>query len=110
MKKFGMILVPLLLASLTGCARNYYNVPPETFTQKVRTLGVLPIMVDPGSDIGHPQKDAVLQVVREANRKNERAFVSRLKEGGNFLSVQFIEGEADKQFDALFFRREFRDD
>ncbi len=105
-----MSLLSLIVFSCFGCAGNYYNIPRETFEKKVKILGVAPIFVDTESDIRHPEKDALVAIVKEQNRKNEKELVAQLKETGTFFSVRLLDGDADQLFQNLFFRRERRDD
>lgn len=105
------LLAPLVaLLLLTGCASNYYNVPRESFEKKVRVLGVAPIFVDTESDIRHPDREALIGIVKEYNRKNEREMVRRLKESGAFFTVALLDSDADQLFSGIFSRREQRDD
>lgn len=105
-----ILLCIMLAATLSGCAQNYYNVPTENFAEKVRVIGVAPIMTDTGSDIRHPQKDELVGLVAELNRKYENQFVRKLKATGNFYTVALLDGEPQSIFSKLFFRRERRDD
>lgn len=106
-----LLFLVLLIASLAGgCARNHYNVPAENITEKIKVLGVAPIFIDTASDIKHPQKDQLIQVVADLNRKYEPQLVRKLKSTGNFYSVVYLDGDPVRQFDSLFFRREKRDD
>jgi hypothetical protein len=93
-----------------GCASNYYNIPRETFEKKVKILGVAPIFVDSESDIRHPEKEALINLIKEYNRKNEKELVARLKDTGTFFSVRLLEDDADKLYNNILFRRERRDD
>jgi len=93
-----------------GCASNYYNVPRETFEKKVKILGVAPILVDSESDIMHPEKDALVALIKDQNRRNEKELVARLKETGTFFSVRLLDEDADNLFNSILFRRERRDD
>ncbi|ACM19390.1 lipoprotein, putative [Geotalea daltonii FRC-32] len=104
--------VLLLVASLFtfGCAQNFYNVPRDVYEKQVRTLGVAPIFVDGGSDIQHPEKDAVVNLLRENNRKNEKELVAQLRETGTYFAVRLLEDDADQLFSTLLSRRERRDD
>ena len=104
------ILVGLLALMAVGCSRNYYNVPRETFEKNVRVIGVAPIFVDTDSDIKHPEKEAVISLLREQSRASEKELSLMLKEGGEFYSVKPVEGDADQIYSRLFFRRERRDD
>lgn len=106
------ILAAVLLISglLSGCAQNYFNVPTDNFAEKVKVLGVIPIVVDADSDIKHPQKDQLLQIVIDTNRKYEQQFVRKIKGTGNFYTVALMDGDPQKIFSNLLFRREKRDD
>lgn len=104
-----LLVLPLLFLMI-GCARNHYNVPVENFSDKVRVLGVAPIMIDADSDIRHPQKDLLLPLIADMNRTYEQQFVRKLKGTGNFYTVALLDGDPQQVFANLFFRREKRDD
>lgn len=104
-----LLVLPLLFLVL-GCARNHFNVPVENFADKVKALGVAPIFVDAESDIKYPQKDRLISIVTDMNRKYEQQFVRMLKGTGNFYTVALLDGEPQGMFSNLFFRREKRDD
>jgi len=100
----------LLLLAVSGCAQNYYNIPRETYEKKVRILGVAPLMVDAGSDIRHQEKDAIVALLKEANRANEKELVAQLRATGTYFAVRLLDTDADQLFQSLFERRERRDD
>lgn len=111
MKTFlKLVLLSMAVFSISGCASNYYNVPRETFERKVKILGVAPIFVDSESDIRLPEKDALVALIKDYNRKNEKELVARLKDTGTFFSVRLLDEDADKLFLNILFRRERRDD
>ncbi|KAF0220494.1 MAG: hypothetical protein FD174_1148 [Geobacteraceae bacterium] len=105
-------LVTLSIAAIFtfGCAQNYYNIPKETYEKKVRVLGVAPIFIDPESDIRHPEKEALVSIVKESNRKNEKELVALLKDTGTYFSVGLLPDDADRIFSTIFSRRERRED
>jgi len=107
---FHAALVVALLLVTVGCAQNYYNVPRESYEKKVRVLGVAPIFMDSDSDIRIPERDALLALIKDANRKNEAELVARLRDTGSYLAVRMPEVQADQLFSTLFFRRERRSD
>ncbi len=109
-RNFRRITLMTLLLATFGCAQNYYNVPRESFEKKVRVIGVAPIFIDADSDIRLPDKEALVNVVRDTNGKNARALVSLLRENGGFFAVRPLADEPEKLFSELFFRRERRDD
>ena len=102
-------LLALLLVTV-GCAHNYYNIPQESYEKKIRILGVAPLFVDGDSDIRTPEKEPLLALVRNQNRKNEQELVGLLKDTGVYLSVRMPEVQADELFSSLLFRRERRMD
>ena len=105
-----LLIFTLLAAALSGCAQNHFNVPTENFADKVKVLGIAPIIVDADSDIRHPQKDQLVSLLAEMNRKYETQFVRKLKATGNFYSVALLDGDPQNIFSKLSSRREKRDD
>lgn len=110
MRLFLQSIFLLLLLGVTGCASNYYNVPREVYEKKVRVLGVAPIMLDEDSEFRYPEKAALLQVIREANRKNEKELAEILKGNGEYFSVRFLDEDPDLLYRTILSRRERRDD
>jgi hypothetical protein len=99
-----------LFVCISGCSRNHYNVPTENFADRVKVIGIAPIFIDADSDIKHPQKDLIVQLVADLNRKYESQLVRKLKSTGNFYTVALLDGDPQKLFATLLFRRERRDD
>ncbi len=93
-----------------GCAGNHYNIPQDQYAKRVKVLGVAPIFVDPDSDIRHPEKEAVVALVKDFNRLNEKKLVEMIKESGSHFDVRFLAGDADPLFSGLVSRREKRND
>lgn len=104
-----LFVLPMMLL-IISCTQNHFNVPVDNFIDKVRVLGVAPIMIDPDSEIKHPQKEELIPIVADMNRMYELQFVRKLKGTGNFYTVALLEGEPRQIFADLFFRREKRDD
>lgn len=106
------LIAGLLLAAATmlGCAQNYFNVPAENFAEKVKVLGVAPVFLDADSDILYPQKDLLLPLVTELNRKYEPLLVRKLQGTGNFFAVTLQGDDPQQLFSSLMSRREKRDD
>lgn len=102
----------LVVATLTafGCAADHYNVPRETLEKKVKVVGVAPFMTDAGSDIRHPDKEGVVALVREANRRSEKELIARLRETGVYYAVRPVDGDPGELYTRLVSNRERRDD
>lgn len=105
-----LLVVTLLTTVISGCSQNHFNIPTENFADKVRLLGIAPIIVDVNSDIKHPQKDELISLVTEINRKYEQQFVRKLKATGNFYTVALMDGDPQAIYSKLSSRREKRDD
>jgi hypothetical protein len=100
----------LVAGTMLGCAQNYFNVPAENFAEKVKVLGVAPIFMDADSDIIHPQKDLLIPLISDLNRKYEPLLVRKLQGTGNFFAVTLMADEPKQLFSSLMARREKRDD
>lgn len=112
MKRFVQWIALAALALFAfGCAHNPFNVPRDAYEQKVKVLGVAPLFVDAASDIRLPEKDALVALVKEYNRKNEKELAAMLKDSGAYFSVRFIDAlTPDDLFRTLLLRSERRDD
>jgi len=104
-----LFLLPLL-ALIFGCAQNHFNIPTAQFAEKVKTLGVAPIIVDVNSDIRYPEKEQLVTLIADMNRKYETQLVRKIKASGNFYTVVLLDGDPQRIFGNLFFRSEKRDD
>lgn len=96
--------------TMLGCAQNYFNIPAESFAEKVKVLGVAPIFVDAESDIIHPQKDLLIPVIIDLNRKYEPLLVRKLQDTSSFYAVTLLGDEPKQLFSTMLARREKRDD
>lgn len=105
-----LLVVALVAGCLSGCAQNYFNVPTEHFADKVKVLGIAPIMVDSDSDIKYPQREELIQLVTDFNRMYESQLVRKLKGTANFYTVALLDNDPRQLMSSLVFRREKRDD
>lgn len=96
--------------TMLGCAQNHFNIPAENFAEKVKVLGVAPIFVDADSDIIYPQKDLLIPLIADFNRKYEPLLARKLQSTGNFYAVTLLADEPRQLFSSLIARREKRDD
>ncbi|RNC66354.1 MAG: hypothetical protein ED859_16555 [Desulfuromonadales bacterium] len=105
-----MLLATLALTAF-GCAHNPFNIPREDYEQKVKVLGVAPLFVDTDTDIRHPEREALIALVRDYNRRNEKELAAMLKESGAYFSVRFLEAAAPEElYRTILYRAERRDD
>lgn len=109
MKKL-IFYILILSGILSGCAQNHFSIPAENYSEKVKILGVAPIFVDDGSNITHPQKDLLIQLISNLNKKYEPLLVRNLKDTNNYYAVSLQNDDPKELFTMLFARREKRDD
>lgn len=109
MKRF---IVSLLFVAgiMLGCAQNHFNIPAENFAEKVKVMGVAPILIDADSDISYPQKDQLITLVADFNRKYEPLLVRKLQNTSNFYAVTPLTDEPRQLFSTMMARHEKRDD
>lgn len=110
MKRIVVCLFIVANTVLTGCAQNHFNIPTENFADKIKVLGVAPIFIDSDSDIVYPQKELLIPLISDLNRKYETFLVRKLQSTGNFYAVTPLADEPRQLFSALMARREKRDD
>jgi hypothetical protein len=95
-------IVPLLFAlMLTGCAGSHFLIPQKEYRAKVQVLGVLPLLVDPGSTIGHPQWGRVVALLRRQNAGKKEELIRRLRSAKGYFDVRSITGTSEQLFSDL---------
>lgn len=110
MQRLVLLLGLLLLPLLGGCAHNYYNLPQDAVAEKVKVLGVVPIIVDTDSDIRHPQREELITLLTNVNRSFERDLLRLVKNTNSFYTVTLLDADPKAVFSSTLFRRERRDD
>lgn len=84
------LLLPTLL--LVGCG-GFFKVPSAEYRQRVQTLGVLPLLVDGDSAITHPDREAVVDLLRRQSVYKEDRLIEILKEQKSYFDVRPVAGE-----------------
>ncbi|MDY0300941.1 MAG: hypothetical protein RBQ99_05055 [Trichlorobacter sp.] len=110
MKAIKSIFALVLLFLVAGCAQNHFNLPKDEMVQRVRVLGVAPLMIDENSDIRFPQKDELFTLLANYNRINERQLVRLLKNSESFYAVVMPDDDPKALLGELMLYREQRDD
>lgn len=85
MRWIGLLLVVLLSA---GCGGGYYRVAPEEYQGRVKTLGVLPLLVDATSTIQYPQRDELLTTLRQRSAGREARLLELLRRSRKYFDVR----------------------
>ena len=87
MRLVYMLLVGLLLV---GCSSGVYKVPKDTYRSQVKTLGVLPIIVDGGSAINHSQRDGVVSLLRRTAVGKLESAIETLRKKKGYFDVRYV--------------------
>ena len=95
------LCVGLALLLLAGCGQSYYKIPKEEFRQTVRTLGVLPLLVDENSTVIHPERQGIFDLLRRENTGKEIPLVAMLREEKAYFDVRAIAGDPAALFPLL---------
>ena len=94
-------MLALVMAVLAGCVSKDYLVSTTEYRSKVRTLGVVPLLVDTNSTILHPERSAVIQILRENNREKHAYLIQKLKKKEDYFDVRQVAGDPAELFSAL---------
>lgn len=90
MKKAVFILLALLLS---GCAASkMYTVPAEDFQQKVKTLGVLPVLIDTET-MNYYSRDSLASLLGQSTPAIQQQLVEKLRKQGVFFDVRPVEAD-----------------
>lgn len=84
------ILIVVLVLFMAGCASGVYNIPPKEFQQQVKTLGVLPVMVDVGSPIKHPARAEIINLLRRASEGQSEFIVEDLRKKKGYFDIRLV--------------------
>jgi hypothetical protein len=94
------LLLLMLLVSLTAC-QSFFKVPKEEYREEVKTLGVLPLMVDEKSTIEHPQAAEVVAMLQRHNVGRNPYLVEFLKDQKSYFDVRTISGDSRQLYSQL---------
>ena len=98
MKKTLQILtVILFLLILGGCVSKHYQVTPEIYRERVKVLGVLPIMVDAESTILHPQRQEIIDILQQSAREKYLRLSEQLGASAGYREVRPVIIDAPSQ-------------
>ena len=98
MRRIWMLL---LLLSLCGCASGSYKLSPDQYRQQVKTLGVVPVLVDDQSTILHPERQAVLDLLARQSDGKAPWLVEALRERKGYFDVREVSADPRTLFGTL---------
>lgn len=99
MQRSMVILLVALL--LSGCSGGFFKIPKEEYRQTVRTLGVLPLLVDEASTITHPEREEVVALLRRTSAGQEGRLMELLRAQKAYFDVRPVTGDPRQLFASL---------
>lgn len=98
MRRLALFLLPLLLF---GCGGGAYKMPREEYRERVKTLGVLPLMVDEESTIRYPQRQELVDLLRRHSSGREEKLAETVRESKSYFDVRVVPGDPRELFRRL---------
>ncbi|BCA78590.1 hypothetical protein [Desulfuromonas sp. AOP6] len=98
MRRMSLLLIFVLLA---GCGGGYFKVPKEEYQARVRTLGVLPLLVDERASLRHPDEGLIFELLQRENAGKEELLVEELRAQKAYFDVRRIDGHPQDLFYGL---------
>jgi hypothetical protein len=98
MRRFAWCLLPFLLL---GCASGNYKIAKEEYRERVRTLGVMPLLIDTNSTIKHPERQKVIDLLQRHNAGKSEPLVERLRTQRGYFDVRPLPGDPQQLFTRL---------
>jgi len=95
------LTVMMLILALCGCADSRFKMPKEDYRQQVKTLGVLPLLVDEGSTVLHPRREEVFALLERHNQGKQQWLVEMLRERKAYFDVREGGGEPQTTYRRL---------
>jgi len=93
-----MLILLLAGVLLAGCGGGFFKVPKDDYRQTVRALGVLPLLVDGGSTVTHPEREAVLDLLRRSSAGREGRLIEMVRDGKSYFDVRPVAGDPERLF------------
>ena len=76
---------------LVGCSGTGFKMPKDEYRERIRTVGILPLLTDESSTILHPERDAVLELIRRHAEQKHVHLAERLRERKGYFDLRVIE-------------------
>lgn len=96
-----IFLLVVLTAFLSACGAGSFKVDKEEYRQRVRTLGVVPLLVDGNSHLEHPRSQEVVGLLRRTTIGQQQYLVDMLKKQQGYFDVRPVSGDAEALFGRL---------
>ena len=95
MRRFVWCLLPFLLVA---CGSGNYKIAKDEYRERVRILGVVPLLVDAGSTINHPERQQVIDLLRRHNAGKAEDLIDMLRAQKGYFDVRAVSGDPAQLF------------
>ncbi|APG27832.1 hypothetical protein A7E78_08280 [Syntrophotalea acetylenivorans] len=95
------LFLMVLTVSLTACGAGSFKVDKEEYRQRVRTLGVVPLLVDANSHVEHPRSQEIGELLRRTSVGQNQHLVDMLKKKKGYFDVRPVSGDGGALFGSL---------
>ncbi|MEZ4484626.1 MAG: hypothetical protein R2864_08525 [Syntrophotaleaceae bacterium] len=95
------VVLGLLIVSLSACGGAGFKIDKQEYRQRVRTLGVVPLLVDGNSHLEHPRAQEVVGLLRRSSAGQHQNLVEFLKHKKGYFDVRPVAGDAPTLFGRL---------
>jgi hypothetical protein len=105
---FRSLLLLMFLVLLTACQGPYFKVPKDQYREQVKTLGILPLMVDDRSAIEHPEAAEIVALLRKHNVGRHPYLAELLLAKKSYFDVRAVTGDPLQLYSRLIRSRSVR--
>ncbi|MEJ2199469.1 MAG: hypothetical protein P8X63_00415 [Desulfuromonadaceae bacterium] len=102
-----LLMVLSVVLILMGCS-GPFTIPKKQYRERVRTLGVVPLLLDEASQIDHPERDRVVEMLRYYNQVTPGILIDELKASKHYFDIRAIPGDGRDFFRRLVVDRRVR--
>lgn len=86
-----IVWLVLFLIPLAGCTNAAYTIPQREYRERVKTLGVLPVLVDGRSAILHPEAQQIVRLLRRLAAGHSLQVVEALRAKKGYFDVRLVQ-------------------
>ncbi len=105
-RAFTLVFLTVFLAA---CGAGSFKVDKEEYRQQVRTLGVVPLLVDGTAPLKHPQSREIVALMRNNSVGHHEALVAMLKEKKGYFDMRPVTGSAQGLLERLVRERTWQE-
>lgn len=107
MVRFALLVV--CSVCLAACTAGNFKVGKQEYRQQVRTLGVVPVLIDTASAVTHPRAQEVVGVLQRTSTGQHQHLIDKLKAQKGYFDVRPVSGSPELLFERLVRARQWQE-